>query len=134
MRKSLTPTETPVAEDLEEIEVDGLTGRGPTLRIANGMPVTLDHHEVRHDVRARRPQLLAALRKAQAPQRLGRVASLLALDLGAIYAAIFTALAVKEVVRGNFVLDKVAGQTWDYLPFVFLVTTLLFARNGLYGP
>src|SRR5690349_13269019 len=97
------------------------------------MPVTLEHHEVTKAVRARRQGFLAALSRAQAPQQLGRDVSLSALALAAIWAAIFTALAVKEVIRGDFVFHKVAGQTWDFLPFVFLVTALLFARSRLYA-
>src|SRR5918912_84650 len=123
-------------EALEEIERASPESRPAprqALRIANGMPLTLDHHEVTRDVRARQQNLLAARRQAHAPQRLGRVLSLLALDLGAIWSAIFTALAFKELVRGTFVLDKVSAQAWDYLPFVFLVTALVFALSGLYA-
>ena len=97
------------------------------------MPLTLEPNEVRRDVRARRPQLTGALRQSRAPQRFARFASLLALDFGAVFAAIFTALAVKELVRGNFELDKVSGQAWEYFPFVFLITALVFALSGLYG-
>ena len=124
-------TETPVSEALESLESG--PARAPTLRIANGMPLTLEPTEVRRDVRARRPQLSSALRQSRAPQRFGRFASLLALDFGAVYAAIFTALAVKELVRGNFVFDKITAQAWEYFPFVFLVTALVFALSGLYG-
>jgi exopolysaccharide biosynthesis polyprenyl glycosylphosphotransferase len=133
MSRSAPTTRDPIADRLRELEDGTLTRSGRGLRIANGMPVTLEHHEVRRDVRARRPRLLTALRQARAPQRIGRVISLLALDLGAVFAAIFTALAVKELIRGNFVLDKVSGQAWEYLPFVAIVSALLFARSGLYG-
>jgi exopolysaccharide biosynthesis polyprenyl glycosylphosphotransferase len=129
--REASPTETPLAEAVENLEAGA--SRVPTLRIANGMPLTLEPNEVRRDVRARRPQLTSALRQARAPQRFGRVASLLALDFGSVFAAIFTALAVKELVRGNFVLDRVSGQAWEYFPFVFLVTALVFALSGLYG-
>jgi exopolysaccharide biosynthesis polyprenyl glycosylphosphotransferase len=107
--------------------------RAATLRVANAIPGSVDHGDVRRDVRARRPSVLSALRRAHAPQRLARVASLLALDFGAVWAAIFSALAFKELVRGTFVFDRVSGQTWEYLPFVFLVTALLFARSDLYA-
>jgi exopolysaccharide biosynthesis polyprenyl glycosylphosphotransferase len=110
------------------------TRRNTALRVASGIPVALEHHEVRRDVRAPTPELGAALRHAKAPQRIGRVLSLLAVDFGALLVAIFTALALKEVVRGDFVFHRVGAQAWDYLPFVFLVTALLFARSGLYGP
>jgi exopolysaccharide biosynthesis polyprenyl glycosylphosphotransferase len=130
MRQAST-TEVPLSEALENPE--STSGRAPTLRIANGMPLTLQPDEVMRDVRARRPRLITALRQARAPQRFARFASLLALDFAAVFGAIFTALAVKELVRGTFVLDKVSGQAWDYFPFVFLVTALVFALSGLYG-
>jgi exopolysaccharide biosynthesis polyprenyl glycosylphosphotransferase len=85
------------------------------------------------DVRAPRPRLVMALLRAHTLQRLARVLSLLALDLVAVWGAIFTALALKELIRDSFVFERVSSQTWDYLPFVFLVTALLFARSGLYG-
>jgi exopolysaccharide biosynthesis polyprenyl glycosylphosphotransferase len=124
-------TEIPQADARESVEAGA--ERVPTLRIANGMPLTLEPNEVRRDVRARQPRLTSALRQARAPQRFGRVASLLALDFASVFAAIFTALAVKELVRGNFDLDRVSGQAWEYFPFVFLVTALVFALSGLYG-
>jgi exopolysaccharide biosynthesis polyprenyl glycosylphosphotransferase len=119
---------TPVTERLPELDSGGAAGSPD--RIPPGIR-RLDHHEVLRDVR--RPQLLGALRQSKAPQRLGRVVSLLALDLGAVWAAIFTALAVKEIVHGDFVFHRVSGQTWEYLPFVFLVTALVFALSGLYA-
>jgi exopolysaccharide biosynthesis polyprenyl glycosylphosphotransferase len=128
-------TPTPLADPPERVgpESDQLAERASTLRVASTIPVPAGHDEVTRDVRARRPSLLTALRRGRAPQRLARVASLLALDFGAIWLAIFSALAFKEVVRGNFSFDRVSGQTWEYLPFVFLVTALLFARSQLYS-
>ena len=128
-------TPTPVSDPPERVEPesDRLAERASTLRVASTIPVPAGHDEVTRDVRARRPSLLTALRRGRAPQRLARVASLLALDFGAIWSAIFSALAFKEAVRGTYSFDRVSGQTWDYLPFVFLVTALLFARSGLYS-
>jgi exopolysaccharide biosynthesis polyprenyl glycosylphosphotransferase len=113
---------------------DSVGDGGSGFRIANGKSADLEHHDVRRDVRAPRPQLLGTLVRAQTLGRLGRLVSLLALDLGALWAAIFSALALKELIKGNFVFEKVSGTTWEYLPFVFLVTALLFARSRLYGP
>src|SRR5918996_520967 len=104
------------AADLPKLEGDAIR-RGGGIRIASGAPVALDPRQVSRDVRARRPRLLAALLQARAPQRLARVVSLLALDLAAVWSSIFTALAVKELIRGNFVLERVSEQTWEYLPF-----------------
>ena len=122
------------AERLSELErVEAIAARAENLRIANTIPAAVAHSEVTRDLRSRKPRLVSSLRRARAPQRIARVASLLALDLGAVWAAIFSALAVKELVRDTFVFHRVAGQTWDYLPFVFLVTALLFARSDLYS-
>ena len=127
------PTETPACRGPREPRASG-SGGVPTLRIANGMPLTLEPTEVRRDVRARRPQLsqrappgagAPAVRAGSRPCSRSTSAS--------VFAAIFTALAVKELVRGNFVFDTVTGQAWDYFPFVFLVTALVFALSGLYG-
>ena len=106
----------------------------PTLRVAGAIAADVDHESVR----ARRPRPPPQRRRradrtrARSSARL-RVLSLLALDFAAILGAIFTALAVKELVRGDFVFDEVMHTALDYLPFVFLVTALLFARSGLYG-
>jgi len=109
--------------------------RASTVRVANGKSVeSLEHHDVQRDVRAPRPQLLGTLVRAQTIGRLGRLVSLLALDFGALWAAIFSALTLKELIKGDFVFEKVSGTTWEYLPFVFLVTALMFARSDLYGP
>jgi exopolysaccharide biosynthesis polyprenyl glycosylphosphotransferase len=105
-------------------------GRGPAgLRVA-GLP---REHEVSRDIRARRPSIVSALVHARALERTARIGSLLALDFAAILGAIFTALAVKEAVRGNLDPSRVYHQAVDYQWFVFLVTALLFARSGLYS-
>ncbi len=101
-------------------------------RIASGIAET-DHREVSRDVRARKPNVVAALMSSHAIERAARVASLLALDLLGTIAALFTALAVKQLVQDTFVLDRVWSTTTEYAPFVFLVTALLFARSGLYS-
>src|SRR5437016_7791849 len=104
--------------------------RGPGgLRVA-GLPL---EHEVSRDIRARRPNIVSALIRARALGRTARIGSLLALDFVAILGAIFTALAVKEAVRGDLVVSRLYHQALDYQAFVFLVTALLFARSGLYS-
>jgi exopolysaccharide biosynthesis polyprenyl glycosylphosphotransferase len=127
-------TKTPLpAPPREETGLEDLAERAASLRVASSIPATVDPGAVTRDVRARQPGLPAALRRARAPQRLARIASLLALDFCMVWAAIFSALALKEIVRGNYVFARVEGQTWEYLPFVFLVTALLFARSDLYS-
>ena len=107
--------------------------RDAPLRVAGTIPANVEPETVRRDVRARRPSLISALIHARALERGLRILSLLALDLLGVAGAIFTALAFKELVRGNFSFDDVWHTTQDYVPFVFLVTALLFSRSGLYS-
>jgi exopolysaccharide biosynthesis polyprenyl glycosylphosphotransferase len=103
------------------------------VRVAGSGPLALRHDHIWRDVRARRPNVISALIHARVLERSARVVSLLALDFVAILGAIFTALAVKELVKGDFVFDRIYHTALDYQAFVFLVTALLFARSGLYG-
>src|SRR3954469_17183631 len=107
--------------------------RGRARLHAAGMPLDLERASAERDMRARRPNILTALVQARALERGARIVSLLALDFVAILGAIFTALALKELVRGDFVVRDVYHTALDYQAFVFLVTALLFARSGLYS-
>ena len=63
------------------------------------------------------------------------VLMLLAIDVFGISAAIFSGLVLREVLNGREVF---AEQLWaaekEWLPFVLLVSVLIFARNRLYRP
>jgi exopolysaccharide biosynthesis polyprenyl glycosylphosphotransferase len=83
----------------------------------------------RRDVRARRPLLL----RWQAFRALTRVLTLLFVDCAGVAAAIFTALALKAVLRSRLDLVLVYHQTRADVAFASLVTVLLFARSGLYA-
>jgi exopolysaccharide biosynthesis polyprenyl glycosylphosphotransferase len=85
------------------------------------------------DVRSKRPPLLSFLLRLETLRRLGRVVSLLALDLAGVFLAIFTAIALKAWVRGDFDATQVWHGTKDIVAFACLVTVLLFARSGLYA-
>jgi exopolysaccharide biosynthesis polyprenyl glycosylphosphotransferase len=61
------------------------------------------------------------------------VISLLALDFAGVALAIFTALALKEAVRGHVMPDKAYEGTKQFIAFAYLLTALLFARSGLYA-
>jgi exopolysaccharide biosynthesis polyprenyl glycosylphosphotransferase len=86
------------------------------------------------DIRARTPYFVFRVASRDSYRKLARVGSLLLLDLAGLFGAILSALAVKALVRGEFTLSAVLEGTLDYLPFAFLITMLLFARAGLYGP
>jgi exopolysaccharide biosynthesis polyprenyl glycosylphosphotransferase len=89
------------------------------------------------DVRRKRPPALSFLLRLATLRKALRVASLLALDFAGVWAALFTALLLKAVVKGGYGLDEAArfasGQTSDFLAFAYLLTILLFARSDLYA-
>jgi exopolysaccharide biosynthesis polyprenyl glycosylphosphotransferase len=89
------------------------------------------------DVRRKRPPALSFLLRLATLRKLLRVLSLLALDFAGVWAALFTALLLKAVVKGGFGLERASdfafGQTRDYLAFAYLLTVLLFARSDLYA-
>src|ERR1700712_4855975 len=85
------------------------------------------------DMRTKRPPVLSFLLRWSTLRRAIRVVSLLALDLAAIILAIFTALCLKAAVRDALDPRVSWNQAKDYVPFAFLVASLLFARSGLYA-
>ena len=85
------------------------------------------------DVRRRRPALLSLLLRWETLRRLARVASLLVLDFAGVFLAIYTALAIKALVRGKFGFDLTLRETKDTVAFAYLLTALLFARSSLYA-
>src|SRR5215210_3991448 len=83
------------------------------------------------DIRRKRPPALSFLLRMDTVRRLTRVVSLLALDLAAVFAAIFTALMVKAVLRdGEWAWRASFGEAKQLVAFAYLVTALLFARSG----
>ncbi len=86
------------------------------------------------DVRRKRPPLLSFLLRMETLRRALRVVSLLALDFGALFGAIFTALMVKAVLRdGEWAVHASKVEALDTIAFAYLVMALLFARSGLYA-
>jgi exopolysaccharide biosynthesis polyprenyl glycosylphosphotransferase len=85
------------------------------------------------DMRSKRPPFLSFLLRWVTLRRAARVVSLLALDLAAIFLAIFTALCLKAAVRHAWAPQVSWHQAKDYVPFAFLLASLLFARSGLYA-
>lgn len=85
------------------------------------------------DSRSKRPPLLAFLLRRSTLRVLGRIASLLLLDLLAIFLALFVALSLKAVVREQWIFDHVLQGVRDNIAFTYLLTVLLFSRSGLYA-
>jgi exopolysaccharide biosynthesis polyprenyl glycosylphosphotransferase len=85
------------------------------------------------DVRRKRPPAFSFLLRMETARRLGRIATLLALDFVGVYAAILTALSIKAAARDQLDWGVVLHETRRTVAFAYLVTVLLFARSGLYA-
>jgi exopolysaccharide biosynthesis polyprenyl glycosylphosphotransferase len=86
-----------------------------------------------HDVRRRRPPVLSFLLRWNSVRQLARVAALLVLDFVGIFGAILTALCVKAALRHHWNFQLSYDTARHYVPLVYLVASLLFARSGLYA-
>src|SRR5437588_8680511 len=85
------------------------------------------------DIRRKRPPVLSFILRISTARRLARVISLLALDFAGVALAIFTALVLKEALRGHVDAANAFHGTKQFLAFAYLLTALLFARSGLYA-
>jgi exopolysaccharide biosynthesis polyprenyl glycosylphosphotransferase len=103
--------------------------RRPPLAAVDTAPPPL----LEHDVRRKRPPVLAFLLRISTLRRPVRVVSLLALDFAGVALAIFTALVLKEVVHGRVDSSNDIHGTKQFLPFAYLLTVLLFANSHLYA-
>ncbi len=92
----------------------------------------LDFPFPHRDVRRKRPPLLSFLLRLETMRRVGRIVTLLALDVGGVFLGIYTALAFKAEIRSKFDWSTVFDQTQDIVVLATLVTLLLFAKSGLY--
>ena len=73
-------------------------------------------------------QLRALVRRALS------VAALVAIDLGGVVLGLYVALALREVYYGRSLAWKSLWHTeTDWLPFLMLITVLVFAYSGLYA-
>src|SRR5688572_25924355 len=70
-----------------------------------------------YDVRRKRPPLLSFLLRMDTLRSAARVVSLLAVDFAGVFAAIFTALALKDAVLGDVVLRQSYEQTIEIVAF-----------------
>jgi exopolysaccharide biosynthesis polyprenyl glycosylphosphotransferase len=99
-------------------------------------PLEKQHPPLPEDARARRPYYLSGGPLKAAARRIGSIVSLLFLDLAALSLGVYAALAMREVVSGNRPI--LWGLIWrdaeaKWLPFLALITLLVFWRNGLYA-
>ena len=84
------------------------------------------------DVRARTSPFLGGLLRFETIRRGLRVLALASLDVASLFLAIWTASAIKALVREPDRLHLTFGQAADVAPLACLVMLLLFARSGLY--
>jgi exopolysaccharide biosynthesis polyprenyl glycosylphosphotransferase len=84
------------------------------------------------DVRAGKPLLLRGVLGFETVRRATRVITLAALDVSAMFLAIWTALAIKTQVQSPEHLGRTFDQAKEVAPLACLVMLLLFARSGLY--
>jgi exopolysaccharide biosynthesis polyprenyl glycosylphosphotransferase len=86
------------------------------------------------DIRATRPYLLSPSPVRALLRRGLSVVTLAAIDVVGLTLGLYAALAVRELYRGR---EPLWGLLWeapqDWLPFVVLVTLLVFWRAGLYA-
>jgi exopolysaccharide biosynthesis polyprenyl glycosylphosphotransferase len=88
----------------------------------------MPERDVRH-----KPVLVTFLLRRETLRRILRVFCLLAIDFVGVAAAIYTTIAIKALVHGQFVAATVWGETRTPLAFAYLVTVLMFARVDLYS-
>src|SRR3954454_955264 len=87
------------------------------------------------DIRASRPYILSGSPLRAAARRLLSIVALLCLDLTALAIGLYASLALRELYRGRS--EILWGFLWraeaSWLPFLTLVTALVFWRAGLYA-
>jgi exopolysaccharide biosynthesis polyprenyl glycosylphosphotransferase len=91
-------------------------------------------HRPRRDIRAARPYLLSPTPIRALLRRSASVLALAALDVTGLTLGLYGALAARELYHGR---TPLWGLLWEapqaWLPFVVLVTLLVFWRAGLYA-
>jgi exopolysaccharide biosynthesis polyprenyl glycosylphosphotransferase len=85
------------------------------------------------DIRSGRPFFLTGGQLAAAGRRIASIAALVVLDLGGLVLGLYAALVLRELYYGGPVLW---GFVWrvetDWLPFLTLITVLVFSQAELY--
>src|SRR5215217_3693873 len=92
----------------------------PQARAPQPVPASLRLPE--YDVRRKRPPLLSFLLRMDTLRSGARIVSLLAVDFAGVFAAILTALVLKDAVLGDVSVQESLEQTLDIVAFAYLVT------------
>ncbi len=109
-------------------------GNGAARELREVRPADPPEAPPARDVRAGSSPLLGSLLRFETLRGGARALTLVLLDVGAMFAAIWVALAIKTVIvseRGA-VLERSFDTATQYAPLASLVMLLLFARSGLY--
>ena len=86
------------------------------------------------DVRAATPPILRAARLAPVLRRVASITALAAIDVAGVTAGLFAALVLREIYYGRAINWHGLWQAeTDWLPFLILVTLLVFAQGNLYA-
>ena len=87
------------------------------------------------DIRSGKPFFLSRSQLVAAARRFASIAALVCLDLAGLVLGLYAALVVREVYYGR--TDILWGFLWrvetDWLPFLALITALVFSRADLYS-
>jgi exopolysaccharide biosynthesis polyprenyl glycosylphosphotransferase len=87
------------------------------------------------DIRSGKAFFLSRKQLATAGRRVSSIAVLICLDLAGITLGLYAALVIRELYYGR--TELLWGFLWrvetDWLPFLVLITVLVFAQAGLYG-
>ena len=127
MERSATRLEPDLQTDAVDDDRGSVDGDGGRPAAAGPIPLPVS------DVRRKRPPALSFLLRLETLRQVGRVVSLLAVDFAGVFLAIYTALAIKALVHGQYVAHNVFAETRDTVAFAYLITALLFARSHLYA-
>jgi exopolysaccharide biosynthesis polyprenyl glycosylphosphotransferase len=86
------------------------------------------------DVRAATPPILRVTHLAPALRRVASITALAAIDVAGVTAGLFAALVLREIYYGRAINWHGLWQAeTDWLPFLILVTLLVFAQGNLYA-
>ena len=88
------------------------------------------------DIRSARPYLFTRSPLKTFSRRVASIAALVAIDLGGLVIGVYGALVLRSLIRDPkpILWNLLWQHEVDWLPFLILLTLLVFSRNGLYGP
>lgn len=86
------------------------------------------------DVRAATPPIFRASHLAPGLRRVASITALVAIDVAGVTAGLFAAFVLREIYYGRTIDWHALWQAeTDWLPFLILVTVLVFAQGNLYA-